>query len=114
MTIELTTQNIITAASLLTAVTLLVKFFAKGVRQYDKNEKQSADIEQLKQKHDDDIEALKEEFAKNMRAVKEEQQMLNYGVLACLKGLQEKGCNGPVSEAIDKIEKYLNQKAHEG
>ena len=29
------------------------------------------------------------------------------------KGLQEKGCNGPVTEAINKIEKYLNAKAHE-
>ena len=43
----------------------------------------------------------------------EEQQMLTYGVLACLKGLQEKGCNGPVTDAISKIEKYLNAKAHE-
>ena len=40
------------------------------------------------------------------------QTLLTYGVLACLKGLKEQGCNGPVSEAINKIEKYLNKKAH--
>ncbi|MBE6692662.1 MAG: branched-chain amino acid ABC transporter permease, partial [Ruminococcaceae bacterium] len=34
-------------------------------------------------------------------------------LLACLKGLAAQGCNGPVSEAIDKIEKHINKKAHE-
>jgi len=48
-----------------------------------------------------------------MQGINREQQLLTYGVLACLKGLQEKGCNGPVTEAIHKIEKYLNAKAHE-
>ena len=37
--------------------------------------------------------------------------LLTYGVLACLKGLQEQGCNGPVTEAINKIEKHINIKA---
>ena len=32
---------------------------------------------------------------------------------ACLKGLQEQGCNGPVTEAVNRIEEYLNKKAHE-
>ena len=36
----------------------------------------------------------------------------NRVVVACLKGLKEQGCNGPVSEAIDKIEKHINKKAH--
>ncbi len=36
-----------------------------------------------------------------------------YGVLACLKGLKEQGCNGPVTAALDKLEKHLNQAAHE-
>ena len=35
------------------------------------------------------------------------------GVLACLKGLKEQGCNGPVTAAINKIETHLNQRAHE-
>jgi len=35
-----------------------------------------------------------------------------YGLLACLKGLAEQGCDGPVSEAIDRIEKHINKKAH--
>lgn len=56
----------------------------------------------LKQnKQDDDIAKLKKE-----------QTLLTYGVLACLKGLSEQGCDGPVTEAINKIEKHLNQQAH--
>ena len=53
------------------------------------------------------------ELAEDMQGINREQQLLTYGVLACLKGLQEKGCNGPVTEAIHKIEQYLNAKAHE-
>lgn len=113
MVIELTTQNIITAASLCTAVILLVQRFAKGVRWFDRQEKQTTDIEALKKKHEDDMEALKQVLAKDMRGINQEQTLLTYGVLACLKGLKEQGCNGPVTEAINKIERYLNQKAHE-
>ena len=39
--------------------------------------------------------------------------LLTYGVLACLKGLEEQGCDGPVHEAIDKIERDLNLRAHD-
>ena len=113
MTIELTPQTIITAASLVTAVILLISRFAKGVRWFDKQDQQSVDIEQLKKKHEDDMAALKQVLAKDMHDINAEQTLLTYGVLACLKGLKEQGCNGPVTEAINKIEKYLNQKAHQ-
>lgn len=113
MTITLSPQNIITAASLCTAVILLIQRFAKGVRWFDKQEQQSTDLEQLKLHHEEDVAALKNELAAEMRNNNAELQLLTYGVLACLKGLQEKGCNGPVTEAVNKIEKYLNAKAHE-
>lgn len=113
MTIELTPQTIITAGSVVTSAVLLIQRFAKGVRWFDKQEQQSTDIEALKQKHEDDMEALKAVLAKDMHDINVEQTLLTYGVLACLKGLKEQGCNGPVSEAISKIERFLNQKAHE-
>ena len=47
-----------------------------------------------------------------IKSLKEEQSVICYGVLAALKGLREQGCNGPVTEAINKIEKHLNVKAH--
>ena len=58
------------------------------------------------------MKAMKQILAEDMHGINEEQTLLTYGVLACLKGLKEQGCNGPVSEAINKIEKYLNKKAH--
>lgn len=43
---------------------------------------------------------------------RKERALLCYGILACLKGLQEQGCNGPVTEARNKLEKHLNKAAH--
>lgn len=45
--------------------------------------------------------------------IKKEQCLMTYGILACLKGLKEQGCNGPVTEAIDKLEKHMNKAAHD-
>ena len=45
-------------------------------------------------------------------AIKREQSVMCYGILACLKGLKEQGCNGPVTEALHTLEKHLNQSAH--
>jgi Na+/H+ antiporter NhaD/arsenite permease-like protein len=52
--------------------------------------------------------------AKELTAIREEQSMICYGVLACLKGLKEQGCDGPVSAALEKLETHLNQAAHKG
>ena len=50
---------------------------------------------------------------KDIQRTKEEQALLTFGVLACLKGLKEQGCDGPVEDAIVKIEKHIIQAAHE-
>ena len=52
-------------------------------------------------KQDDDI-----------KSIKEEQKILTTGVLACLKGLKEQGCDGPVTEAIFSFVIHLNKEAH--
>lgn len=49
---------------------------------------------------------------KDIKAIKEEQTVLVHGILACLMGLKEQGCNGPVTDAINQIEKHLNKQAH--
>ena len=112
MTFELTPQTIITTGAVITAAVLLIQRFAKGVRWFDQQEKQTTDIAALKAKHEADMKAMKQILAEDMHGINEEQTLLTYGVLACLKGLKEQGFNGPVSEAINKIEKYLNKKAH--
>ena len=48
-----------------------------------------------------------------LAAIRKEQTLICYGVLACLKGLKEQGCNGPVTAALDKLEKHLNEAAHD-
>lgn len=101
MQITLTWQTIITISAILGAIVAIVSYFAKLVRWVDKQRKQDDDIKQIKKHHEED-----------MAAIMEEQTLLVYGVLACLKGLKEKGCNGPVTETIGRIEKYLNNKAH--
>ena len=90
MEITVTAETIIAAAGVLAALTAIGAAVYKVIQWIQKQEKQSVDI----------------------NALKEEQCLLTYGVLACLKGLKEQGCNGPVTEAINKIEKHLNQAAH--
>lgn len=48
-----------------------------------------------------------------LAAIREELQILCYGIQACLSGLKEQGCNGPVNEAHTLLEKHLNKKAHQ-
>ena len=90
--VTLTWQTIISIAAVITAITTVLTRYNKL---YDWVKKQ-------------------EEQDKAIKSIQEEQTLLTYGVLACLKGLKEQGADGPVSEAIDKIEKHLNTKAHGG
>ena len=90
MTLTLTWQTVITVAAVLAAAGGIGAAVARVVRWLDRQKAQDADLD----------------------AIREEQTLLTYGVLACLKGLQEQGCNGPVSEAIDKIERHINKAAH--
>lgn len=86
----ITWQTVITAAAVVAAIIALFKYYNMG---YDF----------VKRQQDQDS---------IIKDIQEEQTLLTYGVLACLKGLHEQGANGPVTEAINKIEKHINQKAH--
>ena len=90
MTVTLTWQTVITAAAVITAITVILKNYNRG---YDFVQKQ-------------------EEHDKEIKAIKEEQALIISGVLACLKGLSEQGCDGAVTAAIAEIEEHLNKKAH--
>lgn len=84
-------DTIIAAASLLTALVVIFSAVFAVYRWYLRQNQQDKEIA-------------------NMKA---EQCLLTYGILACLKGLKEQGCNGPVTEAIGKIEKHINKQAHD-
>lgn len=49
---------------------------------------------------------------RELAAIRGEQTLICFGVLACLKGMKEQGCNGPVTEALGKLERHLNRAAH--
>lgn len=83
-------ETITSAASVITAIGVILGVLFAAYKWYLKNEKQDDSIKQIK----------------------EEQSVLTRGVLACLKGLKEQGCNGPVTEAITDIEDHLNKQAH--
>ncbi len=50
---------------------------------------------------------------RDIRRLKDEMNLICSGVLACLKGLREQGCDGPVDAAIEEIERYIKDQAHE-
>ena len=83
-------EVIITVASVITALGVILGLFITIHKWVLKQNKQDVDIS----------------------SIKEEQSILTKGVLACLKGLKEQGCDGPVTTAIVEIEDHLNKQAH--
>ena len=90
--ILMTWQSILGAAAIIGAVVAIVNYLRKLFGWFEKQEMQD----------------------KELKAIQDEQAILTEGILACLKGLHEQGANGPVTEAITKIENHLNEKAHGG
>ena len=84
------TETIVAIAAVISALTVILGAVFAAYKWYLKQGKQDDDIKQIK----------------------EEQSVLTQGVLACLKGLSEQGCDGPVTEAIATIENHLNKQAH--
>lgn len=87
---SINTAAVISAAALVTAVTTLLGAYNRLYRRYLKLQN----------------------YEQTIREIKEEQSVLTIGVLACLKGLKEQGCNGPVTEAVRRIEEHMNELAH--
>lgn len=101
MDIHLDAQTIITAAALLTAVTAIFVFAKKGFKWFSKPGELETEIKALKEKHEND-----------MAESNEERQLMCYALAACLDGLQQLGCNHTVTDAKNKMDKHLNEKAH--
>lgn len=47
-----------------------------------------------------------------IKRIEDEQTLICYGLKGALEGLIEQGCDGPCKDALDKLEKHLNQSAH--
>ena len=85
-------QMLLTATAIIGAFVAIINYIKKIFGWFDRQEKQDKEI----------------------KDIKKEQEILTKGILACLKGLKEQGCNGSVTTTISEIETYLNNKAHGG
>ena len=81
---------VITRASQLGALGALGGVVIALYRQYESNRKQS--------------EVIKE--------IQEEQTVICYGLRGALRGLIEKGCDGPCKDALQMLDKHLNPSAN--
>ena len=94
-------QTIITLASIVTAITVLLGVVFKVHKWYLRQEKQNEEIKELHDLHTQD-----------MRGVNEENALICFALAACLDGLQQLGANHSVPVAKEKLDKYLNNRAH--
>lgn len=98
---EISVDTIITLSKLIGALGVIIGVIFAFVKWLGKQEKQSEDIEKLKEHHNDDLKNVQEELC-----------VVNYAVLASLDALIQNGYNGKVTEAHDKLQKHINKKAH--
>ena len=99
-------------AKLITALTVIGSALVAVVSRYLKTKRLAKKVETIESECNEKIEQLRTEHIEDIKKIEEEACLHTYGILACLKGLQEKGCNGPVTDAINKFEKFINQRAH--
>ena len=81
---------IISLAALIAAVVAIFGVVFSMHKWFMKQEKQDVDIKQLK----------------------EENTLIVYALSACLDGLQQLGANHMVTDAKNRLDKYINQQAH--
>lgn len=98
---EITLSQIVAAIAIIGAIT---GFVTGLVKLYKNNitvrfEKLENNIEELK--------SIQKEQKEEIENSKDERYILLKGILACLDGLKQNGANGPVTDAIDEINKYL-------
>ena len=87
----ITVQTIITAAALIAAIVAIAKYYNKVY-----------DLVKHQKEQDNDI-----------KTIKREQTLMVYSMRACLDGLRQLGANHTISTAKDKLDKYINQMAHD-
>ena len=92
MEVTIGTETLIELAALLTALGVIGGVVVWGIKFIARQQKQD----------------------KELAAIRKEQTLICCGVLACLQGLKEQGCDGPVTEALGKLEAHLNHAAHDG
>lgn len=88
---EITAEVFLTALAVASGIGSLGAVMYKSMKWIDRQNKQDEEIQHIK----------------------DEQCLVCYGLMAALDGLKQLGANGPVTEAHEKMQKHLNQQAHE-
>lgn len=88
--ITISADTLITIAAVIGALGVIFGIVFAVYRWYLKQEKQDKDIAHIK----------------------EEDTLIVFALSACLDGLQQLGANHTVPIAKDKLDKYINQRAH--
>lgn len=88
--VTVSADTIITIAAVIGALGVIFGVVFAVYRWYLKQEKQDKDIAHIK----------------------EEDTLIVFALAACLDGLQQLGANHTVPIAKDKLDKYINQRAH--
>ncbi len=88
--VTVSADTLITIAAVIGALSVIFGVVFAVYRWYLKQEKQDKDIAHIK----------------------EEDTLIVFALSACLDGLQQLGANHTVPIAKDKLDKYINQRAH--
>lgn len=92
---------IIKAAAVVTAISVFVGLVVKVAKFFSSR---TVRIELLEKKT--------KEIEDGMKLDRQENGLLMEGILACLDGLEQQGCNHTVPATKEKISKYINERAH--
>lgn len=98
----ITLNTLITIASAVSAIGILIGILLKVHKWYLGQNQQSVQIEELKNHHEEDV-----------KRIKNENRLICFALSAALDGLQQLGANHTVPVAKNELDKYLNQQAHE-
>ena len=93
--------DILKLAAIITALSVIFGVIIGGYKMYDKL------IDNNK-----DLERRIAELEKQNQSSNKESALIIYALGACLNDLHQQGCNGEVTEAMNKISKYINNAAH--
>ena len=89
--VTVSVETIIKAGALIGALAAIIGYCVKGIRWYVRQEEQDRDI----------------------KPIKKENTLIVYALSACLDGLEQLGANHTVPVAKEKLDKYINEMAHD-
>lgn len=96
------TTFLVTLAALIGALSTIFVVLYKILKWFENQKDQDDKIKRLEEKHNEDMQKSKTEF-----------RVICTGVLACLDGLEQLGCNHNVTKAKSELEEHLNNAAHQ-